>query len=245
MACSYLSKEEHNFTCFAKACVELITLPLIDILFGLIKPIDLHNEITNSSLLTGKTRLQQGQLVICFIAPPNVPNYNKFDVTLLYTLIRNLCPSLRPTQGWGKQPKATDTQIGDDIERLREFRNTCFAHANSTAMSDIKFEALWKNLKSIVLRIQKFTKAWNHTNYEQKLTEIESCRFGYEDREKYKLFLEATLNASKQSEDIGKLIFDKIKTRKNKCNDFHLKNLIIKGFLIFILFICMLVLQTW
>lgn len=215
MACSNLSKDEHNFTCFAKACVELMTLPLVDILFGLIKPIDLHNEISKSSLLTGKTKLQKGQIGICFIAPPNLPNYNKFDVTLLYTLIRNLCPSLRPTQGWGKQPKHTDTKIGDDIERLRGFRNTNFAHANSTAMPDIEFEVLWKKLKSVIQRIQTFTKAWSSTNYEQKLTEIESCRYGYEDREKYKLLLEATLYTSKQLDDIGKLIFNKNKTKKN------------------------------
>lgn len=209
MTSSYLSKDEHNFTCFAKACVELITLPLVDILFNRIKPINLHNEILKSSLLNGKNKLQKGQLGICFISPPGLPNYNHFDVTLLYTLIRNLCSSLTPTQGWGKNPNPADTKIGDDIERLREFRNAYFAHANCTAMSDGKFEVLWKKLKTVIQRIQIYTKAWSNTNYEQKLTEIESCRFGYEDREKYKLLLEATLYASKQSEDIGKLIFEK------------------------------------
>lgn len=212
MACSYLSKEEHNFTCFAKACVDLITLPLIDILFGLIKPIDLYNEISKSSLLIGKSKLNEAQSKLCLISPPKLPNYNQFDVTLLYTLIRNLCSSLKPTRGWGKVPKPTDTQIGDDIERLRLFRNNYFAHAKSTAMSDVEFGVLWKNLKSVLLRIQTYTIAWSNTNYEQKLTEIESCRYGYEDREKYKSFLEATLYTLKQAEDMGKYILDKNKT---------------------------------
>lgn len=204
MACSYLSKEDHNFICFAKAGLDLIKLPLIDILFGLIKPVDLHNEISKSSLLTGKTKLNEIQSRKCFISPPRLPNYNDFDVTLLYTLIRNLCSSLKPTQGWGKEPKSTDTQIGDDIERLRLFRNNCVAHANSTRISDVEFGVLWKNLKSVLLRIQTYTKAWSNINYEKELTEIESCRYGYEDREKYKNYLEATLYTLKQAEDMGK-----------------------------------------
>lgn len=204
MASSYLSKEEHNFTCFAKACVDLLKLPLIDILFGLIKPIDLYNEISKSSLLIGKSKLNEVQTKICFISPPGLPNYKKFDVTLLYTLIRNLCSSLKPTQGWGKEPKPTDTQIGDDIERLRLLRNSSFAHAKSTRMSDVEFGVLWKNLKSVLLRIQTYTKAWSNINYEQELTEIESCRFGNEDRENYKLFLETILCTLKQAEDMGK-----------------------------------------
>lgn len=224
MARSYLSKEEHNFTCCAKACLDLIPLPLIDILDDVIKPIDLHNEISKSSL---SNKLNKGQKVICYISPPGVPQYNQFDVTLLYTLIRNLCLSLKPTQGWGKKPNPADTKIGDDIERLRLFRNKYFAHANSATISDQKFQSRWQKLKSVIQRIQTYTKAWSKTDYVQTLTEIENFRFGFHDLEKYKRFLDAILYTSKQSEFIGKLLFDSNLTFKKTRKDLISNHVII------------------
>lgn len=200
MATNDLSKAGHNFTCFAKVCVDLMKLPLIDVLTICIKPADLHNKIQNSSLTTGKCKLRQDQLKICFISPPGAPDYYDFDVTLLYTLKRNLCPSLKPTQGWGIVPRTTDTLIGDDIERLRLFRNNYYGHAESTEITDSEFEDLWKHVKSTIRRIGNFTK----TTYEQEFNKIEMCRFGYHDLEKYKLLLEAALQFSKQSDNKGK-----------------------------------------
>lgn len=203
MTSSYLSKAEHNFVCFAKVCVDFLTMPLIDILTNIIKPVDLYSEISKSQLspLTGNNKLRPDQLLICFLLPPDLPNYNQFDVTLLYTLIRNLCPSLRPTLGWGKKPRTTDILIGDDIERLRLFRNN-YAHTDSTEIPDDEFEDLLKNLKSVIQRCQTFTKS--NINYEQELTNIESLRFGFGDREKYKIFLEAAIHIAKQMENRGK-----------------------------------------
>lgn len=204
MASNDLSKAEQNFTCFTKACIDFIKLPLIDILTDCVKPVDLYIKIKCSSvLMNGKNKLRPDQLKLCFHPPPLLPDYSKFDVTLLYTLIRNLCPSLKPTQGWGSAPNNTDKKIGDDIERLRLFRNNFYAHADSTEILDSDFNNLWKNLQSVVQRIETYTKIWSTTNYEQELTRIKGCRFGYDDRDKYKLLLEATLNVSK-SEKLGK-----------------------------------------
>lgn len=200
MATNDLSKAGHNFTCFAKVCVDLMKLPLIDVLKFFIKPQDLHTNIQNSSLTTGKNKLRQDQLKICFIPPPGKPNYNDFDVTLLYTLTRNLCPLLTPTQGWGIEPITTDTLIGDDIERLRLFRNNYYGHADSTEISDVEFEDLWKHVKSTIRRIGNYT----NSSYEQEFNKIEMCRFGYHDLEKYKLLLEAALEFSKQLNNKGK-----------------------------------------
>lgn len=209
MASYDLSKAEQNFTCIAKACIDFIKLPLIDILTDHVKPVDLYSKIKCSSvLISGKKKLRPDQLKLCFHPPPLLPDYSKFDVTLLYTLIRNLCPSLTPTQGWGSEPNNTDKKIGDDIERLRLFRNNFYAHADSTEISDSDFNNLWKNLQSVIQRIEIYTKTWSTTNYEQELLRIKSCRFGYDDRDKYKLLLEATLNVSK-SEKLGKILLDK------------------------------------
>lgn len=208
MASNDLSKAEQNFTCFAKACIDFIKLPLIDILTDHVKPVDLYSKIKCSSILmSGKNKLRTEQLNLCFFPQPLLPDYSKFDVTLLYTLIRNLCSSLTPTRGWGLEPNDTDKKIGDDIERLRLFRNN-YAHADSTEILDAVFNNLWKDLQSIIRRIQIYTKTWSTTNYEQELSRIKKWRFGYDDRDKYKLLLEATLYVSK-SEKLGKLLLDK------------------------------------
>lgn len=204
MATRDLSQAEQNFTCFAKACVDYIKLPLIDILNNNVKPFDLYMKLKCSTLTSGKSSLRPDQLKLCFFPLPLLPDYSKFDVTLLYTLIRNLCPSLRPTRGWGFEPNVRDTKIGDDIERIRLFRNNFYAHASSTAISNDEFKNLWTGLKFVIKRITIFTKTWNTANYEEELEKLENIRFGYSDRDRYKLFLEATLNVSKHSEERGR-----------------------------------------
>lgn len=205
MAKTNLSKLQENFTCLAIVCVDHIKLPLMDILENHIKPPDLYYEI-NSSTLISANKLRPDQKKLCYITPPGVPDYSKFDVTLLYTLLRNLCPSLKPSGRWGEEPAASHTQLGDDIERLRLFRNEQFAHANSAEISDGEFNNLWKDLQTVINRIQNNKKAGCKTDYLQTFKSIEKRLLNWDDLEKYKLLLEATIHASKQREDKGKYI---------------------------------------
>lgn len=209
MASKTLSKDQQNFIWISIACVDFLKLPLKDILSNQIKPADLYNRI-DSSQTNKRDYLRKEQENICFIPPPGQPDYNDFDVTLLYTLIRNLCSaslnptSLNPTRGWGKVPDSSHMQIGDDIERLRLMRNK-FAHANSAGIPDAEFQALWNDLKSVIQRIQTFMNSMgSNVNYEQKLADIERTDFGFGDLQKYKLFLEATLNQLKEERIEGK-----------------------------------------
>lgn len=205
MASKTLSKDQQNFIWISIACVDVLKLPLIDILYNQIKPADLYHKI-NSSPTKAKGYFRKDQLTICFIPPPDKPDYNDFDVTLLYGLIRNLCGiSLTPTKGWGgKVPDSSHTRIGDDIERLRLMRNT-FAHVNSAGIPDAEFQALWNDFKSVIQRIQAFMNSkGSNVNYEQKLADIERTDFGFADLQKYKVFLEVTLNQLKEERIKGK-----------------------------------------
>lgn len=116
MKSKYLPGEQQHFIWFMMLCVDFLKQPLKDILFCQIKPSEMYNKIKLcSALTTGKHRLRPDQEKICFLQPPQRPDYNHFDVCLLYTLIRNLCPSLKPSHGWGLNPNASATLIGDDI----------------------------------------------------------------------------------------------------------------------------------
>lgn len=170
MASPVLTKREQNFIRFVNICQDVLKLPLVDILASEIQPADLCNKIKVSGLLlNGENKLASMQLKICYLSPPAIPDYNNFDVTLLYTLIRNLCPSLEPTKGWGKDPADTDIQIGDDIERLILWRSNNVLHYSS-GISDSYFKIILKELKSLLQRIQShMTSKGYNVNYEKKL----------------------------------------------------------------------------
>lgn len=187
MASSSSSKDKHNFQCFTEANLELTKLPLVDILDSQIKPVDLFQKI-RSLLLSRRITLSTDQRKLCYLPPPNLPDYKAFDVTLLYTLIRNLCSGLEPTRGWGKELGPNDTQIGDDIERLRLFRNKHFAHLSSAAIPDDTFKDLYNTLKSVFNRLKLHPGC--SVDYEQELIEIKRSKFTYEKLEILKTYLE-------------------------------------------------------
>lgn len=196
MSSDDLSKAEQNFIRFVKACVDLIKLPLIDILTDQINPKDLYNKIGScTDLVTGKHKLLQFQSSLCYLSPPDVPDYKSFDVTLLYKLIINLCSLKPPTKGWFKKPEAKDTSIGADIERLRLLKNS-YSHDDSTEFPDIEFQNVWKDLKCVIQRFQK--EKWRKYDYEDELEKLERIKFGYEDRDQCKLYLKAILNLWEQ-----------------------------------------------
>lgn len=170
MASPVLTKREQNFIRFVNICQDVLKLPLVDILASEIQPADLCNKIKVSGLLlNGENKLASMQLKICYLSPPAIPDYNNFDVNLLYTLIRNLCPSLEPTKGWGNDPADTDIQIGDDIERLMLWRSNNVLHSSS-GISDSYFKIILKELKSLLQRIQShMTSKGYNVNYEKKL----------------------------------------------------------------------------
>lgn len=197
MATSGSSNDTRNFQCVTVASVDVIKLPLRDILASHIQPKDLLQKIQSCSTL----KLRQVQLKLCFVPPPDVPDYNKFDVTLLYTLIRNLCSLPCPAQGWGNEPKATDTQISDDIERLRLFRNNYYAHAESAVISDAVFEDVWKNLKLVFRRIQPKTGC--SVDYEEELISIERSKFTDYQLDTCRILLDAFANMQKQTDGRG------------------------------------------
>lgn len=206
MASPVLPKGAQNFIRFTKICQDVLKLPLVDILASEIQPADLYNKIQVSGLLLiGKNKLVSTQLKICCLQPPAIPDYSNFDVTLLYTLIRNLCPSLEPTKGWGKDPVDADIQIGDDIERLRIFRNNN-VHSSSSEISDIDFEIIWKKLKTVLQRIKNhMTSKGYNVNYEEKMTNIKQLDLGDEPLHKYKIehIVEYTIAHLKQADDRG------------------------------------------
>jgi hypothetical protein len=191
MASRHLLPEQQNFVCLSLASVDECRGVLGDILHSQIPPEDLFQKIQcKSTLLTGNQKLSPEQLKLCFIPGPVVPNYSCFDTTLLYKLIRNICPTLQPTQGWGQKPHHTDVNIGDDIERLRFLRNEIIAHAESSSVQDDIFDSTWNELENTFMRIRSFLALQGITSKSiEQLASIRKTDFGWKDYEKCEIRL--------------------------------------------------------
>ena len=114
----------------------------------------------------------------------SVDGYNDFDITLLYTLLRNVCSNLGdpsvsnlppPSQGWGSEPRSTDITLSDDIERIRILRNGIFAHLPRAQLSQSEYNTYWNQLSDLCRRctqngsLQRFGR-----DYEKDLKDIET-----------------------------------------------------------------------
>lgn len=160
-----LSSKQLNFAHVAIACLDIIKLPLVDILAAYIKPSQL-----SSSLESGVFRFTQDELGQCSVP---LPDYNNFNFMLLYKLIRHLCTSLKPKQGWGKKPNDDDITLADDIERMRLFRNEHIAHCDHAEISDMQFELIWKDITLVMRRMDSAMQEFKcNTNYEQKIKDV-------------------------------------------------------------------------
>lgn len=210
MESSDLSKAEYNFVCVTRICENVIKMPLIDVLTHYISPIELYKNIPSCSMLvSGKNKLSPDQLKCCFLHPPLLPDYNTFEFTLLYELIRHLCPSLMTSQRWGIEPKFTDTLIGDEIERLRIL--SVYMFLCSTRVSDGEFEEFINCVRNVVRRLQKLTKDWSKYNYEEELFKVVQEKWEYKYPKKEEELEKVQLNfmPSQCSDKKGNYVFDK------------------------------------
>lgn len=183
MTSTTLSQTQLNFARFSIVSIDINKLPLKDILTIFIKPADLDQAIQNCDpLVKGKYRLNPDQRKKCSYYSRKSPDYSTFDITLLYRLIRNLCPSLEPTNKWGNKPASNDLEVGDDIERIRDLRNSIVAHSASAEISDDKFKDLWSDVKCIIQRCQQYTTSKGCTNdYNKMLIDLERKTFTFDE----------------------------------------------------------------
>ena len=168
-----LSKDQVNYVKCSCVSVDLFPEVLRHILQVDIPPSQIWTKtqaVISCGLKLGKEQQQKVKNAVTM-------GYNDFDVTLCYTLIRNLVlPSVTaPSNGWGKFPTSySQATTGDDIERIRDLRNTVYGHASSTGISDPDFRGYWKTIQDICSRMDS---QYSVTIFTDKLKEIEKIDF--------------------------------------------------------------------
>ncbi|EDO30090.1 predicted protein [Nematostella vectensis] len=79
--------------------------------------------------------------------PTGSPNIQDFDITLLFVLLRNICPSLKaPPEGWDILPSIVDNSLEANLVRIKCLRNELYGHVNAAAFKDVEFEDYWKRI---------------------------------------------------------------------------------------------------
>ena len=155
MATSVSSTGDEDRTRFIRLSLIIIdelTQILRDLLHNEFSPSQINNKVVQINYLS---KLRPEQVVV--INNANTQGYQDFDITLLYTLLRNVCQNITaPSQGWGvsTMPSPNEVTVGDDIERIRLIRNNLFGHISKAAISETEFKEYWSIMSGICTRMQ-------------------------------------------------------------------------------------------
>ena len=156
-------KESQNFFRMVKLIVDVGSSVLRDVLLKVLAPDTLDNVLqTNiykiNNLHYGRPKVLFDNEFTLLTATP--PDPEKFDITLLVKLFRNICPSICPNlipphHNWSPQspPGPNDTSLADDIYRMRDFRNSIFAHIANTRVTNAEFQTLWPKVRTVISRM--------------------------------------------------------------------------------------------
>lgn len=173
---------------------------LCDILTHKITPSDLSKEVKRrtKNCPKGKKNLftkDQLQLI-------HGENYSKFDITLLYSLLRNICPITPHVNGWGNDPCPADRSVSANIERIRLKRNE-YGHSSKPYITEKEFKKTFQEISQITQELEHYL--GTTSKYHDAVQEIETCTMDPEESEKY---IEKLLNINEKLHDIsGSLYF--------------------------------------
>ncbi|KAL3846992.1 hypothetical protein ACJMK2_017932, partial [Sinanodonta woodiana] len=112
---------------------------------------------------------QQSKLFPNSMIRPDFDVY-QCDMSLLYTIIRNVSSVNPPTTGWGNpvnnQPR--EVSIGANVERLRTLRNDII-HDDRHEITDSDFDNFWTDIEESLADIDK---SLGNTNFKQNLLRL-------------------------------------------------------------------------
>ena len=81
------------------------------------------------------------------------PNSINFDITLLFILLRNICPLHPPLSGWDKMPPVGDTSFEANLARIKYYRNELYGHVTTTGIQTSVFDVKWQEVSSVLVSL--------------------------------------------------------------------------------------------
>lgn len=99
-------------------------------------------------------------------------NYSEFDITLLYTLLRNVSAISPHSNNWGKDPNPGDKSVSANIEKIRLIRNW-YGHFSGTSLSDTAFDTKCQEIFTIIQELESYL--GTDTFYQDALNYLKTC----------------------------------------------------------------------
>lgn len=84
--------------------------------------------------------------------PVGPPSSKNFDISLLYTLLRNVCGLSAPAAGWGTKPAPTDHSVEGAVETIHWYRNK-YGHPSMVEVDQSSFESSWKEISEAIKQL--------------------------------------------------------------------------------------------
>lgn len=100
-------------------------------------------------------------------------DYSKFDLTMLYTLLRNVSGIPPHSTKWGNAPNPRDDSVSANIERIREIRNKYCGHAKNCSLSNFDFKQICTIIHQIVKKLEDYS--GTSTIHQKELSNLRCC----------------------------------------------------------------------
>ena len=152
-----ITQDHINYARLCNALVSVCADALREVLLSQV-PTGYHNIYqaikAKKWMLTNLKQLKQEQRALIFPDPQNryTGTVDQFDISLLYTLIRNISAVRPPVTGWNTPPddNPRDRSLGANVERIRLCRNETSGHSKDGKLDNQRFEAYWKEIGEMV-----------------------------------------------------------------------------------------------
>ena len=133
----------------------------------------------------------------------------KFDITLLMVLLRNICGLSPPAAGWDALPSPTDVNCEDDLARIKYYRNTVHGHAAQASVDDTKFNDYWMNIRDTLVRL-------GGMDYQAP---IDGLQYACMDRDTEERYIEMLKQWKADEDVIGDVLKDKMNNVEAKVDN--------------------------
>nr|XP_022290463.1 uncharacterized protein LOC111102103 [Crassostrea virginica] len=140
--------------------------------------------------------LNASQTKIIFPQNNGLVKYDLLDITLMYTIVRNIFheeiePNSKSNRRWGKTTYANDTSLLAAIETIRLRRNDFFAHATSAKLKDSDFNKIWNDLETSVIKLSDYIdSSVSSVNYREAMRNLKTSSINPEIEQLSKKLLE-------------------------------------------------------
>lgn len=103
-----------------------------------------------------------------------IDGFTKLDISVMYKIIKFFNLISPPTRNWGANPLPNETELGDDIERIKKARNY-LVHKYDANVSETSFTEFFENSITVSKRFDKYLRKPEGSSYEERIRRYKSC----------------------------------------------------------------------